>query len=183
MYLVYRISVHLAIAALIIAACGDDQKKPTCADGLLNQNEADVDCGGPCPECARPADGVWVSYPVSFLMVAFADSIVADFKDNGDYSMVFWQNGTPSTYSGTCVRTPSGVADLFAIQIEQTVPTASKHSGIFQLLDAGKRMALEIVQTQPSIGATPPEATQGLGSTKFNGLSLGNKNIQEFRKR
>ncbi len=179
----FRIFAQIALITALFAACGDDEKKPTCGDGLRNQNEAEVDCGGPCPACALPADGDWVSYPVSFLMQAFADSITVDFKADGTYSMVFWQDGTAANYSGTSVRTPSGVSDIFAIQIQQTQPSASKHSGIFQLLDGGKRMSLEIVQTQPSIGATPPEAMQGFGSTKFNGVVLGNKNIQEFRKR
>ncbi len=30
---------------------GDDPGGPTCDDGILNQGEQDVDCGGPCPAC------------------------------------------------------------------------------------------------------------------------------------
>ena len=26
---------------------------PTCNDGIQNQNEADIDCGGPCPACCK----------------------------------------------------------------------------------------------------------------------------------
>jgi hypothetical protein len=29
---------------------------PTCSDGLMNQDETDVDCGGGCPDCAAGAD-------------------------------------------------------------------------------------------------------------------------------
>ena len=26
---------------------------PTCSDGILNQDEIDVDCGGICPACSK----------------------------------------------------------------------------------------------------------------------------------
>ncbi|MFH1722747.1 MAG: hypothetical protein ABH950_09115 [Candidatus Altiarchaeota archaeon] len=32
--------------------------KPTCVDGIKNQEEDDVDCGGPCPVCESCSDGL-----------------------------------------------------------------------------------------------------------------------------
>jgi hypothetical protein len=156
---------------------------PTCTDGLQNQNEAAVDCGGPCAACAQPADGKWVSHPVSFLMKAFADSIELEFDNDDTYSMIFWQGGTARTYSGTCIRIPSGVTDIFALQMDQNQPTTVKNVGMFQLLENNQRMILEIVQTQPALGMSPPVATQGFGSSLFNGSFLGDKNVQDFRLR
>jgi len=39
--------------------CGGPCKPcPTCSDGILNQNETDVDCGGVCPACQTCSDGI-----------------------------------------------------------------------------------------------------------------------------
>jgi hypothetical protein len=41
------------------------EPEPTCSDGIRNQDEVDVDCGGPCPPCPEPEavatcfDGLW----------------------------------------------------------------------------------------------------------------------------
>ena len=60
----------LTIAALFIASCGDDDPAPilpdvvaTCNDGILNNGETEIDCGGPncqaCPvEVATCSDGI-----------------------------------------------------------------------------------------------------------------------------
>jgi len=32
--------------------------KPTCSDGIKNQGESDVDCGGPCLPCVNTPDGI-----------------------------------------------------------------------------------------------------------------------------
>ena len=50
-----------ALCAIIASSCNvdDDQIKPparaTCVDGIRNQGELGVDCGGPCPACQEPA--------------------------------------------------------------------------------------------------------------------------------
>ena len=172
--------VSVICCALVLSNCGDDQKTPTCADGIQNQNEADIDCGGPCVSCSGASDGVWTSNPVAPLLEAFADSIVAHFNTDNTYQMAYWQEGSATIYSGTCVRVPSGVNDIFTIQMDQTSPNTAKLSGIYKVLENEGRLTLEIIQTTPSIGATPPLATDGFGSTKFNGVPLGNKNVQEF---
>jgi parallel beta-helix repeat protein len=38
------------------AGIHQDDACPTCADGIQNQGEEGVDCGGPCPACDPPAD-------------------------------------------------------------------------------------------------------------------------------
>lgn len=44
--------IYLAILAGIVAVIFFSlYQKPTCQDGILNQGEISVDCGGPCPLC------------------------------------------------------------------------------------------------------------------------------------
>jgi hypothetical protein len=49
-YGVYR-DVQAPITSL---AFREKEPEPTCSDGIKNQGEADVDCGGPCSSCAEP---------------------------------------------------------------------------------------------------------------------------------
>jgi hypothetical protein len=54
--------------------------------------------------------------------------------------------------------------------------------GIFDISTATNpyTMQYEVAQTEPSIGATPPTAAAGFGST--NGGALGTFNIQKYIK-
>ena len=59
MKLLYSISLMLLIAGIAIGpvSCkSDDDAKvdlPSCSDGIQNQGEEGVDCGGPCPKCEQ----------------------------------------------------------------------------------------------------------------------------------
>lgn len=35
-----------------------ESSEPSCSDGIRNQGEEDVDCGGPCDDCASCSDGI-----------------------------------------------------------------------------------------------------------------------------
>jgi len=55
-YLAASLSTILLILMVsMFTACNSDKQDtdpvPTCSDGILNQGEKDVDCGGPCPPC------------------------------------------------------------------------------------------------------------------------------------
>ncbi len=59
------ISAYLIITAmfLVMANCNkptiiDKEKVGNCADGIQNQGEKGVDCGGPCRSCATCDDGI-----------------------------------------------------------------------------------------------------------------------------
>lgn len=51
---------HLSVVALfgsiLMVSCG--KVDPNCTDGLLNQNETDIDCGGVCAVCKTCDDGI-----------------------------------------------------------------------------------------------------------------------------
>ena len=67
--------------------------------------------------------------------------------------------------------------------MNQSTPSAVTSEGIFEITKVGEgyTMRYEVVQTEPDIGATPPTATAGFGSS--NGGALGQMNIQKFVKR
>lgn len=50
----------LAAGVVIYSGCSKDDNKPaaTCSDGIQNQGETGVDCGGPCTACATCSDGI-----------------------------------------------------------------------------------------------------------------------------
>lgn len=46
----------LTTMAFVFTNCGSEDA--TCSDGIKNQDETAVDCGGPCPACATCDDGI-----------------------------------------------------------------------------------------------------------------------------
>ncbi|HQA75547.1 MAG TPA: hypothetical protein PLY32_00360 [Salinivirgaceae bacterium] len=111
------------------------------------------------------------------------DSITADFKSNNTYAVVSYSGGVPTNYVGTYVQTKSGTGDIWTIKLNQSTPTAVTSEGIFEITKVGEgyTMKYEVVQTEPNIGATPPTASAGFGSS--NGGALGNSNVQKFVKK
>ena len=53
-----RFIIGLIAAASIIfySGCSKDEKS-SCDDGIQNQGETGIDCGGPCPACPPPPGG------------------------------------------------------------------------------------------------------------------------------
>jgi len=110
------------------------------------------------------------------------DSIYAKFDKNNTYLVESFAGGAKTTYSGTFAQTKSGVGTIWNITLNQSTPTAVTSVGIFDISTATNpyTMQYEVAQTEPSIGATPPTAAAGFGST--NGGALGTWNIQKFVK-
>lgn len=110
------------------------------------------------------------------------DSIYAKFESNNTYLVESFADGAKTTYSGTYTQTKSGVGTIWNITLNQSTPTAVTSVGIFDISTETTpyTMQYEVAQTEPSIGATPPTAAGGFGST--NGGALGTWNIQKFKK-
>lgn len=70
---------------------------------------------------------------------------------------------------GVYTAEPSGVGNIFNITLEQTMPQALTVEGIFEIDDSVSPAILtyEVVQTEPDVGAVPPTAAGGFGSTSF----------------
>lgn len=178
----------LAIAAVSLVAvpsCDKDDDDPvaTCTDGIQNGQETGVDCGGPdCPACDEGLQNTqWQSSGTNvapLLVSLFAtDSIYAEF--NSDFTYLVEQydtSGTKLTLAGTYTQAESGVGNIWQITVNQTSPAALTSTGIFEI--TGNEMKYEIVQTEPDIGAVPPTAAAGFGST--NGGALGMLNVQTY---
>ena len=100
-------------------------------------------------------------------------SITGVFNADKTYAVTSTDStGKMNTSSGTWTATPSSVAGIFDLTQMQTQPSAATAQGIFQI-DATVSPALltlEGVQTMPSVGATPPTAEGGFGSTVVNGM-------------
>ena len=171
------------LTSALFANCQEDNKVPTCIDGVQNQNEAGIDCGGPCAACFEGVHGQWKSTPVAPILTTAADSILAEFQQDGNYELAYWKDGFPSRFTGTFVQVFSGVNPIFALTLNQKTPSVAVFRGMIQLSDADTVMLYETVQTTPAIGATPPLATEGFGSSKFNGVALGNNNIQSYSRK
>jgi hypothetical protein len=170
----------LLVAGITFQSCKDEESKGTCSDGIQNQDETGVDCGGVCNECREGIQGTWKSYPVAPILANFADSIVATFNTNSTYNIDQWKGGSKTVLTGTYVQTPSGVGSIYTITVNQTSPTAITAEGIFEVTDNDTKMKYEIVQTTPSIGAGAATATGGFGSSTFGGVPLGAANIQQY---
>lgn len=156
----------LALLALSFSACKDDDNNTT--DPTTPQ---------------EPIVGTWVSEGnnVAPLLVQLfkIKKITATFNDNGTYEVVQVDSADASlTLTGTYSAEKSTVGEIYTLVANQQAPATLTSEGIFEV--TGTTMRYEIVQTSPSIGAVPPTAEAGFGST--NGGALGTINIQTYVK-
>ncbi|HQV97134.1 MAG TPA: hypothetical protein PLE29_05715 [Saprospiraceae bacterium] len=194
--------IMMLFASFLIVSCSDDEKA-TCTDGVKNQDETAIDCGGVCTACATCNDGIqngtetgidcggtctaclvgaqgkWKSYPVAPILANFADSIIAVFNTNNTYSVDQWSKGAKVQLTGTYGQTKSSVGNIYTIVLNQSTPTVLTAEGIFEVASDNKSMKYEVAQTQPTIaGVTAPTAAGGFGST--SGGAFGIINIQNY---
>jgi hypothetical protein len=54
------LSLIIVFASVAIISCSkkDDESTGTCSDGIKNQTETGIDCGGPCAVCPSCTDGI-----------------------------------------------------------------------------------------------------------------------------
>lgn len=190
------------IGAFTIASCGDDE---TCTDGIQNQDESGVDCGGVCDACPTCTDGIqngdetgvdcggsdcddcliglhgeWLSEGdnIAVILEPFASKLEATFNPDGSFFVVQTDtSGAIFNLEGTYVQEESGVDDIWTITLNQSSPTQLTSEGIFSISD--DTMMYEIAQTEPAItGVTPPTPEGGFGST--SGGFFGMNNVQVF---
>ena len=108
------------------------------------------------------------------------DSIYARFEANNTYYVESYALDTKTIYSGTYAQAKSTTGSIWTIVLNQSTPTAVTSEGMFEITETGTvySMKYEVVQTTPSISATPPTPAAGFGST--NGGALGTWNVQNF---
>jgi hypothetical protein len=177
----------LGVMVVITPSCKDDddpmEPVATCDDGIQNGNETGVDCGGDCDPCIEGLMGEWQSSGANvapLLVTLFAtDSIYANFRTDNTYLVEQYDTaGTKLVLEGTYTQALSGVGQIWTIEVNQTSPVTLTSEGIFEIV--GDVMNYEIVQTSPDIGAVPPTAQRGFGST--NAGALGMLNVQTYER-
>lgn len=188
----------MMFSVIMFTSCGDDE---TCTDGIQNQGETGVDCGGECTACVTCSDGIqngdeegvdcggtdcdacqvgvhgsWESSGsnIAPILVSFASKIVANFNTDGTYSVVQTDpEGAEITLSGTFAQSESSVAGIWDITLNQSAPTQLTAQGIFTF--EGDLLKYEVAQIDPAItGVTAPTAEGGIGSTSGGAFGLGN---------
>lgn len=163
-----------------LPSCKKEKDEASCTDGIQNGNETGVDCGGDCAPCEVGIQGKWWSKGADvapLLVTLFAiDSIYAEFRTDLTYTVTSYSAGAPSTLTGVYTQSESGVGTIWNITVNQNSPSALTSTGIFQV--TGDNMTYEVVQTTPDIGATPPTAAAGFGST--SGGAFGVLNVQKY---
>ncbi|MBK9149901.1 MAG: hypothetical protein IPM26_02470 [Saprospiraceae bacterium] len=176
----FRLFAMFAVAAmLVVASCKKEDPAATCSDGIQNQGETGIDCGGPCQACREGIHGKWKSFPVAPILANFADSIIAEFKTNSTYVVEQWKDGAKITLTGTFIQTKASTSTIWDITVNQTSPTVLTAAGIFEVAADGKTMKYEVAQINPPIqGVTPPSASAGFGST--SGGAFGVLNVQNY---
>ncbi|HMY84406.1 MAG TPA: hypothetical protein PLC76_03860 [Saprospiraceae bacterium] len=175
------LNIFFLCLALMIASCGKEENKGTCSDGIKNQDETGIDCGGVCGACLEGTQGKWFSYPVAPILASFADSISCEFKTDLTYTVNQYKDGAKVVLTGTYVQTKSGVGSIYNIKLNQTSPTALTAEGILEVSGDNKTMKYEVVQTEPSLGIAPPTAAGGFGST--GGGLFGTNVVQNYVRR
>jgi hypothetical protein len=121
--------------------------------------------------------GAWLSEgdnlaPILVELVG-AESIDAVFTDDTFTVTTLDDQGAMTVQAGVYTSSPSGVGEIFEITLEQTSPSAVTVEGIYEIDNSVQppTMRYEVVQTIPDVGAAPPTAEGGFGSTA-NGSDL-----------
>jgi len=162
--LIPLLSVLLVVAMVFSVGCksDDDDNNPT---GTNNQPD--------------PWVGTWLSAGanVAPLLVALFQYDSVRVVMNDDQTVVLSTHpagGAWADLNGTYTVTKSASGDVHTIEIDYTV---FAQAGIIQVISATPdTMKLEVVQTNPDIGATPRTPETGFGSDP----TLGNTNIQVY---
>lgn len=107
--------------------------------------------------------------------------IITSFQSNNQYTIKTYNNlNTETIYSGTYNLVDMGVNNINIITMNQNQPTLITYEGICKITTSD-HLIYEIIQTVPSIpGVTPPNVTEGFGSTRINNAPAGNIWIQGF---
>src|SRR5688572_3264083 len=89
----------VVIALLLMTMIGgckkEDTSTPSCSDGIKNQGETGIDCGGPCTACPSSSCGGAVSVTDADGNVYQAVSIGSQCWMGSNLKTTTYRNGTP----------------------------------------------------------------------------------------
>ncbi len=125
-------ALYLAVLALVVwgVAAGYHGANPSCSDGIQNQRETGIDCGGPCAACQRgpgPEQLLTVGDVQIFRSAAGPAVLLAQVENpNLDYAATsFDYHFTLLGPSGETLLTLPGTAAIYASEERYVLATAS----------------------------------------------------------
>jgi hypothetical protein len=153
---------------------GDPSGDPSSDDSASDSGSDD---DGPGTDSGDPGDvsleGTWVSEgaDIAPLLAELtgAQRIDASFTADTFTVMTLDAEGQMVEQTGVYSDGASGFGGIMEITLEQSTPTAVTAEGIYEVDTSVDPPILryEIVQTMPSVGAVPPTAEGGFGSTAY----------------
>ncbi len=155
----------------------------TVSFGMISCDKEDDSDDNNNPVVKVGAQGEWQSSgsDVAPLLVSLfnTDSIYVNFGTDMTYTVEQYDStGAMLTLAGVYTQTKTGTGEIYTISLDQTSPAVLTSEGMFEV--TGTTMKYEVVQTSPDIGAVPPTAAAGFGST--NGGALGTLNVQTYQR-
>lgn len=132
-----------------------------------------------------PIIGNWLSegdnVAKGLRVVSKTKRVLAKFKTDFTYEIVITDSSDVQvTFEGTYSYKENPNTSILSIKLMQNVPSVLTNEGIFAINIQGI-LSMEYIQTSPPMpGFTPPTPNEGFGSTRYNGLSLGQTWIQKF---
>ncbi|MCZ4408800.1 BACON domain-containing protein [Cryomorphaceae bacterium 1068] len=146
--------VFFCLGAILLGGCSKDEDDDnvgsgTCSDGIQNQNETDVDCGGICSPCSMVQPNTLNVSSQSFSFGSSSGSRSVSITSNVDWSVStssFWISASPSSGSDN---------GSISVSVSSNSSTSSR-SGVVTVSGGGLTRNISISQS----GEDDPEPTQ-----------------------
>lgn len=145
----------------------DTSGDPTDASASADEDSDDTNTGPVTLQGSWLSEGENIAPLLADLTGAVA--ITATFGENTFTVVTLDDQGQEVQQVGVYTETASGNGEIFEIVLEQTMPSVITVEGIYEVDNSVDPPVLryEVVQTEPSVGAIPPTAEGGFGSTSF----------------
>lgn len=166
----FRFTIFAILLYLLAVSCQEGTGGESCSDGILGDTEYTIDCGGSCPLCLEFFQSSWVSEGNNIAKVwkelFSAQKITAAFYEDNSYDMAIENtDGFVIPMEGTYSLADSGIDGIWTIILNQDKPDSKVFKGIVKA-NSNYIINVEVVQTEPYLGAVAPTPEGGLGSTK-----------------
>lgn len=95
--------LSLPLLFLVVSCDDEPETDPTCTDGIMNQNETGIDCGGSCDPCVvlSCSDGIMNQDETDIDCGGSCDPCIAEGIVSANVNNTAWQANTPAlTFQG-----------------------------------------------------------------------------------
>jgi hypothetical protein len=143
-----------------IIACSNCSFQPTCWDGLQNQNETGIDCGGICPPCSPTGPE------------ALASGLNTPWDLTLDSSYVYW---VEKTFPGALKRVPKSGGQVMTLTSSLLEPTSLTIAGNYVYVLERNNGSNGRISRVPLNGGNPELVTSGLNNAQDHLVQDGTK--------